>query len=291
MASTASAGIAMRGRSDSVSAADLLVAADLALYQAKEAGRDRLAVFSGHDRQRLEWVGKVRDAIDAEQLELYAQPIIDIVSGEHYSDELLVRMIDEQGNVVPAAQFITTAERFGMIRSVDRWVIKRAIGLAASGRRISVNVSAASISDSDLTELAERELRASGCADPSLLTFEITETVATPTIESLRDFSDQVEKLGCGLSLDDVGTGFGSLTYLQNLKFTQLKIDMQFIRNIVESPVDMRIVRSLVVIGRELGLKTVGEGVENADIMDRLRELGVDYAQGYHLGRPMPLTG
>lgn len=289
MTLTASAGIAMLGVDSSLDPADLLVAADLALYEAKEAGRDRLAVFTGQDQERLEWVARVREAIDEERLQLYAQPIVPLNGIEPESCELLVRMIGADGSIVPAGQFIPTAERFGLIRNVDRWVLTRAIELASAGRRVSVNVSAASLGDTSLVELAERRLEACGCPDPSLLTFEITETVATPSIDTLRAFAEGVDRLGCKLSLDDVGTGFGSLTYLQNLNFSQLKIDMQFVRGILESDTDSRIVRSLVVIAQELGLKTVGEGVESAEVMERLRELGVDSAQGYYIGRPAPI--
>jgi diguanylate cyclase (GGDEF)-like protein/PAS domain S-box-containing protein len=290
MTLTASAGIAMLGADSSLDPADLLVAADLALYQAKEGGRDRLAVFTGQDQERLEWVGRVREAIAEERLRLFAQPIVPLNGSEPESCELLVRMVGEDGAIVPAGQFIPTAERFGLIRNVDRWVLTRAIELASNGRRVSVNVSAASLSDTALVELAERELNAHGCPDPSMLTFEITETVATPSIDTLRAFAEGVDRLGCKLSLDDVGTGFGSLTYLQNLNFSELKIDMQFVRGILESDTDARIVRSLVVIARELGLKTVGEGVESAEVMEKLRELGVDSAQGYYIGRPAPIV-
>ena len=150
---------------------------------------------------------------------------------------------------------------------------------------MNANISAASIADHDLTEMVRGGLKRSG-ADPSLLTFEITETAATPAIESLRDFTTRVVELGCGLSLDDVGTGFGSLTYLRHLPFTELKIDMQFVRGMLESNADARIVESLVVIARGLGMRTVAEGVETADLIDPLRELGVDCAQGYLFGRP-----
>jgi EAL domain-containing protein (putative c-di-GMP-specific phosphodiesterase class I) len=288
MTLTASAGIATASAAGAVAAPDLMVAADVALYQAKEGGRDRFAFFSGEDRAGLEWVALVREAVDRGMLMLDAQPIVDVTTGEHYADELLVRMRGPDGRQVPAGQFVPTAERFGLIRDVDRWVVNRAVDLAASGRRVNVNISAASLADPDLTQMIGERIEAKR-ADPALLTFEITETVATPTIEALREFAGRIEGLGCGLSLDDVGTGFGSLTYLQNLHFTQLKIDMQFIRGILDSATDLRIVRSIVLIGQELGMRTVAEGVESADVLTKLAELGVDYAQGYHLGRAKPV--
>jgi EAL domain-containing protein (putative c-di-GMP-specific phosphodiesterase class I) len=192
------------------------------------------------------------------------------------------------GRPISAAEFVPTAERFGLIRGLDHWVVGQALNLVAGGRRVSANISASSIGDRDLTELVRRELDASG-ADPSLLTFEITDTAATPAIESLRDFTTRVQEIGCGLSLDDVGTGFGSLTYLRHLPFTELKIDMQFVRGMLESNADARIVESLVVIARGLGIRTVAEGVENPALVEPLRELGVDCGQGYLFGRPAPV--
>jgi diguanylate cyclase (GGDEF)-like protein/PAS domain S-box-containing protein len=286
---TASAGVALVERGMGVSCADLLTAADIALHQAKEAGRDRAVVFTGEDRGRLEWVGHVRKAIDEQRLVLYSQPIVDMATGQPWTEELLVRMLDPvSGRPISAAEFVPTAERFGLIRGLDHWVVGQALKLVAGGRRVSANISASSIGDRDLTELVRRELDASG-ADPSLLTFEITETAATPAIESLRDFTTRVQEIGCGLSLDDVGTGFGSLTYLRHLPFTELKIDMQFVRGMLESNADARIVESLVVIARGLGIRTVAEGVENPALVEPLRELGVDCGQGYLFGRPAPV--
>ena len=163
-------------------------------------------------------------------------------------------MIDPAtGRPIAAGDFVPTAERFGLIQNLDHWVVARALEMAAAGRRVSANISAASIGDRDLTSRIESGLQTSG-ADPRLITFEITETAATPAIESLRDFTTRVEAIGCGLSLDDVGTGFGSLTYLRHLPFTELKIDMQFVRGMLESNADARIVESLVVIAKGLGM-------------------------------------
>lgn len=286
---TASAGVALIETGMGVGSADLLTAADIALHQAKEAGRDRTVLFTGEDRGRLEWVGHVRKAIEEERLVLFSQPIVDMATGAKYSEELLVRMLDPvSGRPISAGEFVPTAERFGLIRRLDHWVVGQAIALVASGRKVSANISAASISDADLTDLVGAGLAASG-ADPSLLTFEITETAATPAIESLRDFTSRVEALGCGLSLDDVGTGFGSLTYLRHLPFNQLKIDMQFVRGMLESKADAQIVESLVSIARGLEMRTVAEGVETPELIEPLRKLGVDHGQGYLFGRPSPV--
>jgi len=283
---TASAGAVMVSDAPGLAAAELLVHADLALYRAKEGGRDRVALAEQDDQERMHWISEVRQAIEEERLALYAQPIVDLESGEQHGAELLVRMLGRDGETIAAGQFIPTAERFGLIREVDHWVVSRAIEVAAAGNRVSVNVSAASISDPTLTELVSQRRSGEGSFDPTLITFEITETVATPTIEVLREFAARVDEVGCGLALDDVGTGFGTLTYLQNLQFDQLKIDMEFVRGVLDSPTDRGIVRSLVLIAGQLGLTTVAEGVERPEILDALREIGVDRVQGYHLGRP-----
>jgi diguanylate cyclase (GGDEF)-like protein/PAS domain S-box-containing protein len=285
---TASAGIAMISDIDGVEAADLLIAADTALYEAKNGGRDRLAVFTGENRETLQWVSRVRSAIENSELVLYAQPIVDLTTGGIFAEELLVRMIGENGEPIAAGQFIPIAENFGMIRQLDRWVVKESLKLAAAGRRVSVNLSAASITDRRLVHMIESDMRATNL-DPDLLIFEITETVATPAIESLREFATRVERLGAHLALDDVGTGFGSLTYLRHLPFRYLKIDAEFVRGLTDSAADARIVRSLVSIAAGFGMRTVAEGVENEQLLSRLGDFGIDYAQGYHLGRPAPI--
>jgi diguanylate cyclase (GGDEF)-like protein/PAS domain S-box-containing protein len=285
---TASAGIAMAANVARVTAADLLIAADTALYEAKDAGRDRVSVFTGKNRERLELVGRVREAIEGEKLILYSQPLIDLRNGEVWAEELLVRMRGTDGEVISAAQFVPIAENFGLIKLIDRWVVSQALDLAAQGRRMTVNLSAASITDLDLIRSACGRLKRERI-DPDLLVFEITETTATPAIVSLQEFAAVVERAGCHLALDDVGTGFGSLTYMRHLPFRYLKIDMEFVRGAAESPADARIVRSLTSIAHGFGMRTVAEGVEDASVLEQLKAFGVDYAQGYHLGRPAPV--
>jgi EAL domain-containing protein (putative c-di-GMP-specific phosphodiesterase class I) len=191
--------------------------------------------------------------------------------------------------VLAPAAFLPTAERFGLIREIDRWVIDKAIDVAAAGRPVTINVSARSISDPGLSGHIRYALERSG-ADPSNIVFELTETAAATASEDLREFGSRIEQIGCALAIDDFGTGFGSLTYLKHLPVRYLKIDMEFVRGIAESAADRAIVQSIVTIAGSLGMRTIAEGVEDQATLDALRGLGVDFAQGYHLGRPAPLA-
>jgi EAL domain-containing protein (putative c-di-GMP-specific phosphodiesterase class I) len=258
------------------------------MYEAKEGGRDRVATFTGQQGQRLTWVGRIRRAIEAERLVLHSQPIVNLATGENVGEELLVRMVDEDGALVMPSAFLPTAERFGLIRDIDRWVVSRALELIAGGRRVSVNLSARSVSDPELTTRVEHGLRRAG-ADPSLLVFEITETAAAADMEDVRAFAERVKRLGCGLALDDFGTGFGSFIYLKHLPVTELKIDMEFVRHVSHSRADRRLVESIVMIAQALGVRTVAEGVEDEATLTLLRKYAVDFAQGWHLGAPTPV--
>ena len=285
---TASAGISVFDAGPTHDPGDALVAADIALYEAKEGGRDRVATFTGQQGERLTWVGRIRRAVEADRLVLHAQPIVNLATGEMAGEELLVRMVDETGELVMPSAFLPTAERFGLIRDIDRWVVSRALELIAGGRRVSVNLSARSVSDPELTSRVEQGLRRAG-ADPALLVFEITETAAAADMEDVRAFAERVQRLGCGLALDDFGTGFGSFIYLKHLPVTELKIDMEFVRHVSQSPADRRLVESIVMIAQALGVRTVAEGVEDDATLALLRKYGVDYAQGWHLGAPAPV--
>jgi diguanylate cyclase (GGDEF)-like protein/PAS domain S-box-containing protein len=285
---TASAGISVFEAGPTHDPGDALVAADIALYEVKEGGRDRVVTFTGQQGQRLTWVGRIRRAIEAERLVLHSQPIVNLATGEPVGEELLVRMADDAGELVMPSAFLPTAERFGLIRDIDRWVVSRALELIAAGRRVSVNLSARSVSDPELMSRVEEGLRRAG-ADPALLVFEITETAAAADMEDVRAFAERVQRLGCGLALDDFGTGFGSFIYLKHLPVSELKIDMEFVRHVSHSRADRRLVESIVMIAQALGVRTVAEGVEDEATLGLLRKYGVDFAQGWHLGAPAPV--
>ena len=198
-------------------------------------------------------------------------------------------MIGRKGEIIPPGSFLPAAERFGQIGEIDQWVIAHAVLLAASGRRVHANLSAASISNVNLVPLIERELTNSG-ADPSNIVFEITETALMGHIDAGEHFTDRITEMGCAVALDDFGTGFGSFTYLQRLRITYLKIDIAFVRGLATNTANQHLVKATVNIAQGFGLQTVAEGVEDSETLSLLHDYGVDLAQGYHLGRPAPIT-
>jgi PAS domain S-box-containing protein len=241
-------------------------------------------------RAKVEWSFRIREAIENDRLTLFTQPIVDLKSGEVAQEELLLRMLAEDGEeLILPGEFLPPAERFGLAPAIDRWVVQRAVRLARD-RRIEINLSGHSIGDHDLPEFIEAQLLESG-ADPSNLIFEITETAAAHDLVQARALADRLTALGCGFALDDFGTGYGSFTYLKHLPVSYLKIDMDFVRNIVEDPSDRQVVKAIVDVARNFGIKTIAEGVESQATLELLAGFGVDFVQGYHLGRPAPVDG
>ena len=228
----------------------------------------------------LMWLGRVRDAIDENRLVLYSQPIVPLTDGRP-SEEVLLRMIGRDNEVIMPASFLPVAEKYGLIGEIDRWVITQATRLAATGRRvIEVNLSAASIGTLDLLPFIEQQIREAH-AEPADLVFEITETALMQDISTGEAFARGLAALGCGLALDDFGTGFGSFTYLKKLPITHLKIDIEFIRDLTTNPDNLHVVKAIVSLARAFGLKTIAEGVEDEDALVLLRAEGVDFAQDF----------
>jgi EAL domain-containing protein (putative c-di-GMP-specific phosphodiesterase class I) len=238
----------------------------------------------------LKRVGKIRDAIDENRLILHSQPIVALRGGRP-SQELLLRMLGRDGELIQPGSFLPIAERYGLIGEIDRWVIAQAITLAADTEGIvEANISAASIGTVDLLPFIEHQFAETG-ADPADLVFEITETALMYDIAAGEAFAQGLADLGCGLALDDFGTGFGGFTYLKRLPISYLKIDIEFVRDLVTNPANQHVVRAIVSLAQAFGLQTIAEGVEDEVTLQLLANEGVDYAQGFHLGRPAPLGG
>ena len=266
-----------------------LRAADGSVYGVCGIGTDITERRDREDtlRAKLEWSVRIRSAIDEDRLVLHGQPIVEISSGSRVQEELLVRMIDEEGQLVMPGTFLPQAERFHLAPLIDRWVIAQAARLAAT-RRVEVNLSGQSMGEASLVEYVETRLAEAG-ADPSNVVFEITETAAAKDIGQATRLAERLSALGCGFALDDFGTGYGSFTYLKHLPVDYLKIDMEFVRNLKPGSPDVQVVSAIIDVARKFGIQTVAEGVESQETLDLLRELGADFAQGYHLGFPEPV--
>ena len=236
----------------------------------------------------LSWVGRIRDALDENRMVLYSQPIIPLATRANRNEELLIRMLGRDGEIIAPGVFLTVAEKYGQIEEIDQWVITQAARLAAGGRRVHANLSADSIGSLDLPSRIESELSDAG-ADPANVVFEITETALMGDMEAGEAFTRGITDIGCAVALDDFGTGYGSFTYLQKLHIAYIKIDIEFVRDLISNTTNQHLVKAIVNIAHGLGQQTIAEGVENSETLDLLREYGVDLAQGFYLGRPQPL--
>lgn len=284
-----------------LSAQEMLIRGDIAMYDAKEGGRDRYARYEQHDdgpvprvEAQMSWLDRITRALDEDRFELHAQPITCLEGGEPFFHEVLVRMIDEQGALVPPATFLYIVERFGLAPRLDAWVIDHALDAMVEQRqrggrlRLSVNISGASAGDEEITALIARRLKA-GQLDPGDLMLELTETAAVADIPKARRFAQEMKALGVRLALDDFGVGFGSFSYVKHLPFDVFKLDGQFVRNAVNDEVDRQIIASVVNLAHGLGKQTVAEWIEDEETVQMLLREGIDFGQGYHLGKPRPL--
>lgn len=282
---------------DRVAVDDALAVADLAMYRAKQRGRDLVVTARpGHEREHAEevlaWSARLRAALDDDRFELFAQPIIDIGGGAVERAELLLRMRERDGTLVPPGAFIHTAERYGLIGEIDRWVIRRALRLLREdpgGSRVyAVNVSGASVGDRTLLNFVQDAVRHAG-VDPARLIFELTETAAVADLDAALRFAEGVRAIGCAAALDDFGSGFGSFSYLRYLPIDYLKIDGAFVRHLPGSTNDRLLVKAIIDVAHGLGKHTIAEHVGSSEALALLRELGADHAQGFALGEPAPV--
>jgi len=240
----------------------------------------------GAVRGRDARVACVRAALRDDRLRLAAQPIVDVRSGETVAEELLLRFARRDGRLELPGPFIRAAEAYPLAVDLDAWVLERAVRLAAMGRVVHVNLSARAVADCSFADRVEAALHEAG-ANPSHITFEITETAPLLNLADARITAGRITDLGAGLALDDYGTGYGSLSYLRHLPVSMLKIDREFVAHITTCERSRAIVASIVDLASRLGLTTVAEGVEDASTLASLRTCGVDLAQGFHISLPI----
>jgi len=284
---------------ETASVAELLTAADSACAAAKDAGRNRVHTWQENDidlmrrRKEMQWAARINNALEEARFELFRQPILplhDQNPGAHY--ELLLRMRDEQGQVVAPDVFINAAERYGLTPAIDRWVIANAlrwlVSEADERERLamcSINLSGQSLGDDKFLPYVIEQFERSGI-DPSKICFEITETAAIASYSQANRFINSLKELGCKFALDDFGTGLSSFGYLKHFPVDFLKIDGSFVKEMLHDPIDREMVRSINEIGHLTGKQTIAEFVESQEILTMLRGMGVDYAQGYGIGEP-----
>jgi len=281
----------------------VLSAADSACCAAKAQGGNRVHVYDAADAElarwhgEMQWAERIQRALVEGRFTLYRQPIVPIDpsrrEGIHY--ELLLRMRDERGNLVSASAFLPAAERYNLATRLDRWVVREALGWLARHpehlanlHQCSINLSGRSLGDASFLEFVSERLAAEQ-VPPEKVCFEVTETSAIADLPAARRFIKALRARGCRFSLDDFGTGLSSFAYLKNLPVDTLKIDGMFIKDIAVDPIDLAMVRSINEIGRVMGKHTVAEFVEDEAVLAKLREAGVDYAQGYGVGPPEPI--
>ena len=291
-----SIGIAMID-SDKFDHDELIAQADIACREAKENGRNRLKFYSMSEREAerivadVGWVSKLRDAIDNNDFKLRFQPIVHISTGRITHHEVLLRLKSDDNKTIAPDAFLPAAVRFGLMGEIDSWLVEHAILTLAEHRqdrpdlRFSINLSANAFETDDLTGFIRENLEKNG-VPPQAVIFEITESLAVRHLSHVEKQIASLRKLGCELALDDFGTGYSSFGYLQRLPVDYIKIDGCFVRDLVNNPVDQKMVRLIGEIGQEAGMKTIAEYVQGGPTLALLAELGIDLAQGYFIGRP-----
>lgn len=239
--------------------------------------------------ETLAWARRLRDALADDRLVLHAQPIVDVRTGAVAAHELLVRMVDGDGGLIPPGSFLPAAEECGLVLELDRWVISRAAELAGDGHPVHVNLSAHSVAAAGIADHFHAEARRAS-ADPSNMIVELTETVLLRQGPATGAFFEGLKATGCRLALDDFGTGYGGFSYLKRLPVDFLKIDIEFVADLVDDEGSRQVVRAVVGLAHGFGQRTVAEGVEDEPTLALLGHLGVDLAQGYGIARPAPVA-
>ena len=290
---------------DSEGVEQILSLADTACYAAKDAGRNQIHVYRPGASEaalrhgEVQWVARIRRALDEDRFCLFAQPIRSAQSprtGDQHL-EILLRMVDENGDLIPPGAFIPAAERYDLMPAIDRWVVRHVIQTLSTRQalfrrlaiRFFVNLSGRSLSDRTTLQFILAQIEAHRLSS-GLLCFEVTETAAISNLSSAELFIHSLKQAGCEFALDDFGSGLSSFGYLKHLPVDYLKIDGSFVKDMVDDSIDHSMVEAINHIGQILGLKTIAEFVENDQILARLQAIGVNYVQGYGIQAPFPLT-
>ena len=281
----------------------MLSEVDIACYTAKDAGRNGYVIFNSEDDETKKRQGEMlylpmlQSALKDNRFVIYTQPIVSTdkkqTTTHHY--ECLLRLINEDGSIITPYKFIVAAERYDLIRDIDRWVIENVFlqiakfkGTHLEDITFSINLSGQSAVDPSMPEFIDTMLT-DYHIKTSNICFELTETAVITNLTQAQKLIAFLRNRGCTIALDDFGAGASSFVYLKNLEVDYIKIDGQFVKEITSNKVDLEMVRSINKVGEVLGIKTIAEFVENQDIMDALGTINVDYAQGYHIGKPSPM--
>jgi len=279
---------------------EIMKQADAACYMAKDLGRNRIHTYHPEDTEiaqrhgEMQWATRISQALEEDRFCLYSQAIVPLGDGSEKHYELLLRMLDVQGKIVPPGAFLPAAERYDLIEQLDTWVITKALALLAANPEfvkqiqfISINLSGPSLTNRDFLGAIILLMKTTGI-DASKICFEVTETAAISNFNEAIKFISTLRDLGCSFALDDFGSGLSSFGYLKQLPVDYLKIDGMFVKGIVEDPIDCAMVKSINDVGQVMGMKTIGEFVENDEIKRALKDIGVTYGQGYGIEPPRP---
>jgi diguanylate cyclase (GGDEF)-like protein len=283
---------------------ELLAAADSACYVAKKQGSGRVAVYSARDEAlarhsgEIQWLQRLQSALKENRFQLYHQPIVPAYGddGGGPAMEVLVRLQDEVGHEVPPSEFLRAAERYRLMGLVDRWVVQTTLAALGRGaiaipadRGVAINISGQTLGDLQFLEFVVECLDSTGVT-PSQVCFEITESAVVANLDHARRFVGVLHGMGCQFALDDFGSGVGSFSNLKNLPMDYLKIDGSFMRNLGRDTVNQAMVTAMIKLARTLNFKVIAEQVEDAEALEAARRMGVDFVQGYAVGRPQPLA-